>query len=359
MYTLSIQSVLPIVVLISVYLKSNPTFGPKMSWLFLVACIYFVNCSHQKKNITSILKMSPELQLPRRLAKLWLFLLELPSIEECSSGESRGKSDNSCNFRLSLIVPAYAEKGKDIIEKLQAAYNSCEKPGNIEIILVDAGKNVDLDLIRKEDLEKSWGSFKLVRYHNGDGRGPTLNFGAKDAKGQILTFLHSDVILPLSWDSKIYTSFNRSEVLMSAFSFGIDKCSNGNDPPGIKAVETTANLRTHMYKLPYGDQVLSMPSAIFRYLGGFPYQCLMEDYELVALVRKRILMRNNEALNIIGGAPSLCSPRRWQKHGVLKVTYTNSYLVNMYNRGLSPDAIFKKYYGSNVKVGLSPWEKKI
>jgi hypothetical protein len=157
-----------------------------------------------------------------------------------------------------------------------------------------------------------------------------------------------------------------------AFSFGIDTTIDGLNgsyfPPGIKAVETTANVRTHMYSLPYGDQVLSMKKIVFDFLGGFPEQCLMEDYELVALLRKRASLLpklgvpEKEILGIIGGEPALCSPRRWQRLGVLYVTFMNSFFVNKYAGGLDPDELYRKYYGRDPparKSILSPWEENM
>jgi hypothetical protein len=66
--------------------------------------------------------------------------------------------------------------------------------------------------------------------------------------------------------------------------------NGGPYPPGIRAVETTANWRTQLWNLPYGDQCLSIPSNIFHYVGGFPDQCLMEDYELIGLLRQRVAL---------------------------------------------------------------------
>jgi hypothetical protein len=149
-------------------------------------------------------------------------------------------------------------------------------------------------------------------------------------------------------------------------------------PPGIRAVETTANLRTHLYSLPYGDQVLSLHARVFHFLGGFPDQCLMEDYELVSLLRRRAAvlggiypiggMKLNrisyERLAIIPGPPALCSPRRWQKFGVIYTTFTNSRLVSLYasDRNMSADELFQIYYEKDPpkrSSADSPWELEL
>ena len=256
------------------------------------------------------------------------------------------------------------------------------------MLVIDAGECVSL----REEVQgmTGWGSLQVLAFTDGGGRGPCLNFGANAAKGRLYTFCHSDTTLPPDWDVKIvdalaYTTTNHDDDDSTAnklqyrpnscaFSFGIDTSDAGLNggpyPPGVKAIDTTANLRTHMYSLPYGDQVLSVPADVFHYIGGYPDQCLMEDYELISLLRRRNallpqragierLLPAPERLVIIGGTPALCSPRRWQKFGVLFVTYMNSKLVNLYASGLTADGLFERYYGRAAPKRtnlLSPWE---
>lgn len=91
----------------------------------------------------------------------------------------------------------------------------------------------------------------------------------------------------------------------------------------------------------------------------------MEDYDFVALLRKRgTFVRNHqngyrEELKIIPGPPMVCSPRRWQKYGVLYVTCVNQKLVSRYSKGLDPDQLYKLYYDRDApkrESELSPWE---
>ena len=236
-----------------------------------------------------------------------------------------------------------------------------------------------------------WGQVKLVEYTAQGGRGPCLNFGAEHAMGRIYAFLHSDTRLPAEWDTKlagifdadssecddqnssvttVSTSTTKVRASSCAFGFGIDTTreglNGGSLPPGIRAVEVTANLRCQLWSLPYGDQCLSVPATIFDYLGGFPHQCFMEDYEFIALLRKRVALlptlgAAEEALVIVPGAPALCSPRRWQTFGVLHVTFTNSKLVNLYASGRTPEEIYELYYSQTPPSAaqLGPWETKL
>jgi glycosyltransferase involved in cell wall biosynthesis len=265
-----------------------------------------------------------------------------------------------------------------------------------------------------------WGSIKMVEFgERQQGRGPALNAGAAHSTGRILAFLHSDTKLPVDWDVKLQDTFrydsdnkiDKADTICSgdntsacrrrvranaaAFGFGIDMNGLNTDhrrttdddshdsyyPPGLRAVQMTANLRCRLWSLPYGDQCLCLPARIFHYVGGYPHQCFMEDYELIALLRRRTALVHNffcitseslstttttaapslepEALRIIPGPSALCSPRRWQRLGVLHVTYTNSRLVNLYHaHDLSPQDLYERYYGHalNDWHDLAPWE---
>ena len=342
------------------------------------------NPMNQSSLMTNILNEEPQLKLPQQLQRIWPSLLQLPT-----ESTANIKDTNNNDFMISLILPAFREHGNEIAQKLKNARKNAMTPMRIEIIIVDAGGCTDLEKYLKQEHSNAFG-FCRIHIHSftsGGGRGPCLNFGAKLASGRILTFCHSDTTLPYGWDTSIietlfppHSSTNNDRIANScAFSFGIDtshlqKRNNQPSlyyPPGIKAVETTANIRSHLYSLPYGDQVLSVPSHIFHYIGGFPDQCLMEDYELVGLLRKRAAMlphflpscndsqTNKERLAIISGEPALCSPRRWQKFGVLYVTFMNSKFVNLYAGGLSADGLYQLYYGIKPpkrEQELSPWE---
>ena len=300
-----------------------------------------------------------------QLEEVWTELLRLP--------EPSQRSDFA--FDISMIVPAYRERGTDVRRKLKRALTSCSDPQRVEVVIVDAGECIGLRQELKH-IGGAWGSFRVVDFIDGGGRGPCLNHGAKEATGRLYTFCHSDTTLPPEWDTKVIKALddqpNGVRANSCAFSFGIDTSATGLNggpyPPGIKAVETTANIRTQLYSLPYGDQVLSVPAVVFDFLGGYPDQCLMEDYELISLLRRRAALlpklgiADRERLVIIGGTPALCSPRRWQKFGVLFVTYMNSKFVNLYAGGLSADGLFQLYYGRPApkrRNSVSPWENEV
>ncbi|KAL7429481.1 hypothetical protein ACHAXM_001715 [Skeletonema potamos] len=401
--------------------------GPNLTNNKLCASAHVTTANHASTETiqTTLLQQLPHNRLLQRISKMWKYLLLLPSLKEAKAfyrvpTENAGivatkrikshENDAYYPYQISIIMPAFHEKGSHLIAKLSKALETSNNPEGIEVIIVDAGGCTDLEkVVSLHSTEKEFGKISIILFTAGGGRGPCLNYGAANATGRILTFCHSDTILPSHWDKSIVSTlehdgmddddlFRLGEIRSNscAFAFGIDTSPAGLAmpfisssqssespassyfPPGIRAVETTANLRTHLYSLPYGDQVLSLHARVFHFLGGFPDQCLMEDYELVSLLRRRAAvlggiypiggMKLNrisyERLAIIPGPPALCSPRRWQKFGVIYTTFTNSRLVSLYagDRNMSADELFQIYYEKDPpkrSSADSPWELEL
>jgi hypothetical protein len=378
------------------------------------------------------------------LREIWSRLLELPA--SLPPAHESDCHNNTETIAISMIVPSFREDGGQLASKIQGSLEHAIEPHRIEIIIVhvmEKDQYQEAEDRNSESFCENLSSFektireqivstktvvkdcsrrtatrpssvrpvlRILEYHGGGGRGPCLNFGAKHARGSILTFLHGDTRLATyGWDKEISKALEEdgsdgSRTTCCAFSFAIDTspealtvrttktsdCSKEESwdcnesshyqqyyPPGLRAIEVTANLRCKLFSLPYGDQCLSLPTAVFRYIGGYPDQCLMEDYELIRLLRMRSAAslarhsvrilgsdsdRGQETVELLSDHKALCSPRRWQNYGVLYVTYTNSYCVKRYNNGeVTPDELFCEYYGTTAPPNRmngerSPWE---
>ena len=382
------------------------------------------------------------LPLGQQLIRIWSHLLALPQIPYPEALGDFKTPTTGTTPNIALIIPCYREATHDIVDKLKYALRNCHQPQQVQVRLVMAGKNATIDQQNLQsalqELENDdcnhWGDVQVLEFLEESGRGPCLNYGAmfvsrthegdgstnsgSDTNILVYTFCHSDTRLPYHWDRTLMqtlyppptllfnqhhqynssiakVSSNHKRITSCAYRFGIDtsglrKRSHGPIdapsyyPPGIHAIEVTANLRCTFWSLPYGDQCISMRKDDFHYLGGFPHQCLMEDYELITLLRKRMKllslfrrddshtgnsnMVQEETLQILSGPPVRCSPRRWQKFGVFYVTYTNSRLVQLYNNNKNnrdamtqPEDIYKLYYGQNLDVVApkSPWEVEL
>jgi hypothetical protein len=280
--------------------------------------VALIRSDKRLRRLVSMLMTTPGAEstaLYQQLDDIWSDLLPLPSIQllGAAATDVAVTPDGKRIWKHSLVLPAYRERGQSIVHTLQCALESCRDPANIQVVVVDAGQCTDLEAIDKlqaihknstngKSSNHQWGEITLV-HTSGGGRGPTLNYGAECTNGTILTFLHSDVILPADWDAKIQEtlipspspstdkSSSSSVVHACAFSFGTNLSEQGLEgmgyPWGIQAVHFTVGLRTSRLKLPYGDNVISIPTAYFNYLGGFPNQPIMEDYSLMDLLRTR------------------------------------------------------------------------
>ena len=292
-----------------------------------------------RRRVSRFMMIAPrENELSRQLDSIWMDLLRLPHRKEAQA------------FELSLILPAYREAGSSVAATLQNALEGCDHPKSIQVVVVDAGYCTGLIEALQQQAQK-WGQLDIVEYREEGGRGPCLNCGAASAGGAILTFLHSDTLLPNHWDSKIkktLASRDGKTTHACAFSFGHDTSNQGLRglpyPWGIGAVRFLGNVRASLFQLPYGDHVISIPASYFHYLGGYPNQSIFEDYVLMDLLRKRATVLP-ERLRIVPGASAQCSVRRWQKLGVIYVTLVNATLVYRYNNcGWTANDIHDYYY---------------
>ena len=347
----------------------------------------------------------PHNRLLQRIKRLWPLCLELPTLSEAKTYYRRRQPSvlpdavsvnkkhtnvEHYQFRISLVLPAYHEKGEHLLKKLSTALETARHPIEVEVVVVNAGDCSNLDkILSLTDEDHGWGRVSIYSFGGGGGRGPCLNYGATLSTGRIITFCHSDTTLPRDWDKSIVTTLEhngmRDDELSvrsnsCSFSFGIDTSEEGLSmpfdlplttsrpyyPPGIKAAVFGANVRAKLFSLPYGDQAMSMHACVFDFLGGFPDQCMMEDFDFVSLLRRRARLFNSgkcrEKVTIIGGAPALCSPRRWQKFGVFYVTCMNTYFVHLYAGMRSADELYKLYYSQDPperKMRESPWEVEL
>mmetsp|Transcript_4256 Transcript_4256/g.8798 ORF Transcript_4256/g.8798 Transcript_4256/m.8798 type:complete len:692 (+) Transcript_4256:230-2305(+) len=239
-----------------------------------------------------------------------------------------------------------------------------------------------------------WGELNvvLIPFGEGGGRGKTLNIGAKHATAPILTFLHADIMVPTGWDQQIKRALSLSENNNNnnnattsgetnarrffphacAFTMAIDDGNNSDDntatssnkalPAGLLGAEWLGVLRCHC-GLPYGDSVLSFGRPMFDYMGGYPEQPLMEDYEAMDWLRLRSVLlstihknkNNNNKSGTGRGAEGLvllpgrakCSPRRWQKYGVAYTSLINAMCIFRYSSNATAEDLFDFYYHCN------------
>jgi rSAM/selenodomain-associated transferase 2/rSAM/selenodomain-associated transferase 1 len=215
---------------------------------------------------------------------------------------------------ISVIIPTLNEEkhlGRTL-EKVREGFR-------VEIIVVDGGSSDGTKNIFPEILECR------------AGRAAQQNTGAATATGDLLLFLHADTELPEGWDWLIRETLADTSVALGAFSFKVRESF-----PGQKFIEDTANWRSRLGGLPYGDQGLFMRTEIFKQAGGFPDMPIMEDYAFA-----RILRRHGKVVTL--SQEAITSGRRWMQHGVFKVTMVNKLMIAGYHLGIPPERLATFY----------------
>lgn len=163
------------------------------------------------------------------------------------------------------------------------------------------------------------------------GRAIQMNAGAATARGETLVFLHADTRLPQEAFS-LLSAARAGGARAGSFRLGLDA-------GGIcfRVIERLACWRNRLLKTPYGDQAQFFDAILFRSLGGYPVQPLMEDVEIMRMVR-----RKGGAITIIPARVST-SVRRWQDEGLLYCSMRNVCLRTLYALGVPADILSRWY----------------
>jgi len=213
---------------------------------------------------------------------------------------------------ISIIIPARNEAAY-LPRTLQCVMP--DEPG--DVIVVDGGsEDGTVEIARRWDA--------TVLGVDEPGRGRQMNLGASHAKGEVLLFLHADTLLPAGYTELIEQALASSDITAGAFALAIEA-----EGRGYRFIERTVRWRSRWGQLPYGDQALFMPRAMFEAVGGFPDEPIMEDFELMRRLRKRgrvALIRS----------PVHTAPRQWRRHGLMRTTVTNISSALAYAGGVSP-----------------------
>lgn len=221
--------------------------------------------------------------------------------------------------KISVIVPVYNEE--TTIEKLQEQLLPLRE--KCEIIFVDGGStDATISMIDP--------SFKILR--SPKGRANQMNLGARESKGDILFFLHSDSELPKKPLEEIREVMKDYE----AGCFGIAFHSRQFFMWTCRVI---SNHRIKDRKVMFGDQGIFITRELFFEAGMFPNLPIMEDYQF-SLTLKEMGVKLGIARHRI-----YTSDRRFPKKTIpqLKVMWKMNRLRKMYRDGVPIETISKLY----------------
>ncbi len=221
--------------------------------------------------------------------------------------------------RLSVIVPMLNER-LAIAKSLSALRAGA--PG-AELIVVDGGStDGSLELVAGR-------CDKLLKAPA--GRALQMNYGAREAKGDILAFVHADTLVPADFQEQIELALNDSAVVGGRFDVELD------DPRMVyRLIATLINLRSRLTKVGTGDQSFFVRRSVFEALGGYKAIEICEDLDFARRLKRmgKIACLRSRVIT---------SARRWQKHGVLRTTLLMWFIKMMFLLGVPP-AFLKRFY---------------
>jgi len=182
------------------------------------------------------------------------------------------------------------------------------------------------------------------------GRAGQLNAGALAASGRLLLFLHADTLPPQNYADLIRDTLDDPSIVAGAFRFRTD-----GSGAALRFIEWSANLRSSLLHLPYGDQGLFMEKRVLGEMGGFAPIPIMEDYELVRRLRRRGAVTTLRER-------ALTSARRWRQVGVCLTTLTNVIMIAGFTLGVPPERLARFYRtrgaSSKISAAGNPAERR-
>jgi len=158
------------------------------------------------------------------------------------------------------------------------------------------------------------------------GRAAQMNAGAREARGDVLVFLHADTLLPFQVENPI------SDALKNHVWGRFDVQIEGRHRL-LKVVAWSMNLRSRLTGIATGDQAIFVRREAFP---GFPELPLMEDVAFSKAMKRRsrpVCLREKVTT----------SGRRWESRGVVRTVLRMWRIRLCYAMGASPESLARLY----------------
>lgn len=192
-------------------------------------------------------------------------------------------------MKISVIIPTLNEE-ESIVSTLEDLIFK-HKP--YEVIVVDGGSTDNTRKIAKKHTRVICSKA---------GRAAQMNVGAKEAKGDILLFLHADTKLPPGALKKIERVLKEGNKSSGRFRVGFDS---------KHLILQFYAFFTRFHLFSYGDQGLFIRKELFENIGGFCENVLFEDIDIY----RRVL---NYEKPVILNDCVITAARRFLKQGIIK-----------------------------------------
>lgn len=218
---------------------------------------------------------------------------------------------------ISVIIPTL--NAEACLGDCLAALMPGLEAGIIRELIVSDGGSDDATVA----VAKAWGAEVVI---GAPSRGGQLARGCARAKGAWLLVLHADTQLRPGWVGPAILHLDTRKA-------GWFRLAFANGGVAGRLVAGWANLRSHL-GLPYGDQGLLLPRAVYAEAGGYPDQPLMEDVALARALKGKLMPI---------GAVAETSAARYHAQGWLRRGARNLWTLVRYFSGVSPQRLAESY----------------
>ncbi|MCY7421768.1 MAG: TIGR04283 family arsenosugar biosynthesis glycosyltransferase [Chitinophagaceae bacterium] len=221
---------------------------------------------------------------------------------------------------ISIIIPTYNEAAS--IGQLVHSVLYQNTPHEVEVIVCDGGSTDDT-----LPLAEAAGAKCIVS--PGKSRALQMNYGAAQASGDMLYFIHADTLPPKSYVTDIYNA------LVQGYQSGRYRTRFDSSHFLLKLNAFFTRFDWHICS--GGDQTLFITRKLFESINGFDESMfIMEDYDIVSRVRKIAPYCVMEGYAVV-------SARKYETNSWLKVQLANKKIVNMYRKGASQKDMVETY----------------
>lgn len=220
---------------------------------------------------------------------------------------------------ISIVIPTL--QAAEALPRCLAALMEGLEAGLIRELLVSDGGSTD----GTGAIAQAWGGEVLTGLPS---RGGQLRRGCAAAKGEWLLVLHADTCLAPGWSEAVQRHLAEGAERAAWFHLRFDR---GGAP--ARLVAAWANLRSRL-GLPYGDQGLLLPRALYERVGGYAEMPLMEDVHLARRLRGQLT-----------GLPAraVTSGAKYARQGWLRRGARNLWILTRYAMGTDVERLARSY----------------
>jgi rSAM/selenodomain-associated transferase 2 len=220
---------------------------------------------------------------------------------------------------ISVIVPIKNES-----PEVSEHFRRFARQGESELVVADGGGD--------PATSRAFEAIGARLVQADEPRGARLARAAREARGEILFFLHADSVPPEDALGAI-----RKTLVNGATAGAFSLAYQGIDSR-LRWIAWWANLRSRLLGLPFGDQGLFCRRDAYQRAGGFRSLPICDDVDLVRRLKRtgRLVIRPEKTRT---------SPRRYRERGALHQVLRNWRVLAGYFAGVSPDRLERWYNG--------------